>query len=84
MGVCQVRSLADRCLQFLKALFRMTFLRKQLAQGGWKAIESSNDPMIVLARTVDQKAREVRKRYESEVTGVERANYAKIARAPPH
>ena len=30
---------------------------------------------------IDAKAREVRKRYESEVTGVERANYAKIARA---
>ncbi len=30
---------------------------------------------------IDAKAREVRKRYESEVTGVERTNYAKIARA---
>jgi hypothetical protein len=55
--------------------------RKELAAGGQKAIDSSTDPMIVLARTVDQRARELRKRYESEVTGVERANYAKIARA---
>jgi len=55
--------------------------RKELAAGGSKAIESSTDPMIVLARTVDPKAREVRRRYESEVTGVERANYSKIARA---
>ena len=37
--------------------------------------------MIVVARMIDAKAREVRKRYESEVTGVERTNYAKIARA---
>jgi len=37
--------------------------------------------MIVLARTIDAKGREVRKRYESEVTGVERSNYSKIARA---
>jgi hypothetical protein len=37
--------------------------------------------MIVVARLIDPKARELRKRYESEVTGVERANYAKIARA---
>src|SRR5437773_8851195 len=55
--------------------------RKELAAGGSKAIEASNDPMIVLARTIDPKARELRKRYENEVTGVERANYSKIARA---
>src|SRR5439155_9712116 len=55
--------------------------RKELAAGGSKAIESSNDPMIVLARMIDPKARELRKRYENEVTGVERANYSKIARA---
>jgi hypothetical protein len=55
--------------------------RKELAAGGQKAIESSTDPMIVLARMIDPKARELRKRFESEVTGVERANYAKIARA---
>jgi len=56
-------------------------VRRELAAGGSKAIESSNDPMIVLARTIDPKARESRKRYEGEVTGVERANYSKIARA---
>ena len=55
--------------------------RKEVAAGGRKAIEESTDPMIVIARTIDAKAREVRKRYESEVIGVERANYAKIARA---
>jgi hypothetical protein len=55
--------------------------RKELAAGGAKAIESSTDPMIVLARTIDPKARELRKRYENEVTGVERPNYSKIARA---
>jgi hypothetical protein len=55
--------------------------RKEVAKGGKAAIEASTDPMIVVAKLVDAKAREVRKRYESEVTGVERANYAKIARA---
>ena len=55
--------------------------RKQIAAGGKQAIDSSTDPMIVLARLIDPKAREMRKRYESEVTGVERTNYAKIARA---
>jgi len=55
--------------------------RKELAAGGKHAIESSTDPMIVLARLIDPKARELRKRFENEVTGVERTNYAKIARA---
>jgi hypothetical protein len=55
--------------------------RKQLAAGGKQAIESSTDPMIVVARIIDPKARELRKRYESEVAGVQVANYAKIARA---
>ena len=54
-------------------------VRKELAAGGKAAIDASTDPMIVVARTIDAKAREVRKRYESELTGVERANYAKIA-----
>jgi hypothetical protein len=55
--------------------------RKQLAAGGWAAIEASTDPMIVLARSIDKEARDVRKRYEEGVTSVERTNYAKIARA---
>jgi hypothetical protein len=55
--------------------------RKELAAGGIKAIEDSTDPMIVVARAVDAKSREARKRYENELIGVERANYAKIARA---
>ncbi|HKZ02192.1 MAG TPA: S46 family peptidase, partial [Pyrinomonadaceae bacterium] len=55
--------------------------RKQLAQGGSKAIEDSTDPMIELARSIDAEARAVRKRYEEEVVAVERANYAKISRA---
>jgi hypothetical protein len=56
-------------------------VRKEIAAGGTKAIESSNDLMIKLARAVDQEARMARKRYEDEVLGVERTNYAKIARA---
>jgi hypothetical protein len=55
--------------------------RKEVAKGGREAIAASTDPMIVVARIVDAKAREARKRYESEVTGVERTNYGKIARA---
>src|SRR5258706_8892136 len=39
--------------------------RKELAKGGRAAIDSSNDPMVVVARLIDPKAREARKRYES-------------------
>lgn len=56
-------------------------VRKQIAAGGWDAIEKSTDPFIVLARSVDAEARAVRKRYETEVVGVERTNYSKIAAA---
>ncbi len=55
--------------------------RKALAAGGQDAVAKSNDPMIELARSIDQEARAVRKRYEDEVVSVERTNYAKIARA---
>ena len=55
--------------------------RKQVAAGGAKAIAESNDPMILLARSVDAEARAVRKRYETEIQSNERPNYAKIARA---
>jgi hypothetical protein len=55
--------------------------RKQLASGGVKAIDESTDPMIVLARSIDEQARALRKRYESEVQSSERASYGKIARA---
>jgi Peptidase S46 len=55
--------------------------RKQLAAGGAKAIQESTDSMIVLARMIDDEARAVRKRYETELQSNERASYAKIARA---
>ena len=54
--------------------------RKELAAGGKKAVEASNDPLIVLARDIDAEARQYRRRYEEEVVGVERTAYGKLAR----
>ena len=36
-------------------------VRKQLADGGMKAIDASNDPMVELAKLVDSPARRVRR-----------------------
>lgn len=56
-------------------------LRKTLASGGVKAIEESSDPLIGLARLIDEDARTVRKRFETQVEEVERQANAQIARA---
>jgi len=56
-------------------------VRREIARGGKAAIQSSADPMIVLARTVDPYARAVRRKYEDLIQGVEREAYGNIARA---
>ncbi|HEX6993939.1 MAG TPA: S46 family peptidase [Gammaproteobacteria bacterium] len=51
--------------------------RLALWEGGLEAIERSDDPMIALARDIDDEARAVRKRYEDEVEApVDRATEA--------
>lgn len=54
--------------------------RKRLAEQGQAGIEASKDPMIVLARLVDPRTREIRKESE-EIAEIERQAYAKIAQA---
>jgi hypothetical protein len=44
--------------------------RKQLVEGGEKAIKESTDPMIVVARKVDPMVREMRKKMETEIQSV--------------
>jgi hypothetical protein len=53
--------------------------RKRLLDGGAKAIETSDDALIQLARLIDGDARALRKRYEEQVEEVERQAYAKLA-----
>ncbi|MDX1642854.1 MAG: S46 family peptidase [Thermoanaerobaculia bacterium] len=55
--------------------------RKALWEGGQEAIAASDDPMIELARSIDDEARALRKRYEDEVEAVQDRAYEKIARA---
>jgi hypothetical protein len=56
-------------------------LRKKLADGGKAAILASNDPMIQLARLVDEPARELRKIQEQQVDEPMHQAYARIAQA---
>src|SRR5262249_48782864 len=56
-------------------------LRKQLLAGGAKAIESSNDPMIALARRVDPDFRAIRKDFEDNTAGPLEHAHTAIARA---
>ncbi len=55
--------------------------RKRLGEGGKTVTDTSDDPMIRIARTVDPRSRELRKLYDDNVDEVLRQAYAKIANA---
>lgn len=54
--------------------------RKEIFEGGQKAIEKANDPLLNLAILVDPAARALRKIQDSEIEEVKRQAYAEIAR----
>ncbi|MCE5269245.1 MAG: S46 family peptidase [Planctomycetaceae bacterium] len=54
-------------------------VRRQLYEGGKKAIDASDDPMIVLARLVDKPSRDVRTIFEQQVDEPQRVGYGKLA-----
>ena len=56
-------------------------IRKQLTEGGLKAIDNSNDPMIELAKLIDAPARRIRQTFEQQVDEPQRQAYGKIANA---
>jgi hypothetical protein len=53
-------------------------VRKKIAAGGAAAISGSMDSMILLARLVDSRARELRMSFEQEVDEPQRQAYAKV------
>ncbi len=55
-------------------------VRKQLWEGGEKAVSASTDPMILLMKAVDPEARQVRKTYDDKVEAVNRLVGANIAK----
>jgi hypothetical protein len=55
--------------------------RRKLYEGGKEAIANSDDPMILLAKQVDQRARDVRKLMQTQVEEPSRQAYDAIAKA---
>ena len=53
--------------------------RKRLVAGGKKAIDASKDPLILLAKAIDEESRKLRTRYETEIEEPERQAYAELA-----
>ncbi len=58
-----------------------TEFRKELLEGGPEKIRASKDPLLELARLVDARSREVRKKYETQVEERLRQAYSRIAAA---
>jgi hypothetical protein len=55
-------------------------VRKQLYEGGQKAIENSKDPLVTIMRALNPSARKARDRYDNEVQSVEHRAGAVIAK----
>jgi hypothetical protein len=75
------KSPSERAFELIKGTkLKNVKLRKKLYEGGQKAVEAANDPMIALARLVDPEARAVRKVMETDVEEVQRQAYGDIAK----
>jgi hypothetical protein len=76
------KSPRDRAAELIRGTtLKDVAVRKRLADGGLKAINDSNDPMIQLAKLIDPEARRIRQTYEQQVDEPQRQAYGKIANA---
>jgi V8-like Glu-specific endopeptidase len=55
-------------------------LRQKIWDGGKKAVDASDDPMILFAKLVDPDARALRKHFEDDIDSVVRKNSERIAK----
>jgi hypothetical protein len=79
LGKDEPRELAARLVKGSKLADLKT--RKALFEGGKATVDASKDPMIVLAKLIDDDARAVRTAYEDKVEAVETAAGELIAKA---
>jgi hypothetical protein len=56
-------------------------VRMALWKGGAKAVDAANDPMIEIAKMIDERSRAVRKNYEDNVEAITRVASEKVAKA---
>ena len=76
------KSPRDRAAELIRGTtLKDVAVRKRLVDGGLKAIQESNDPMIQLARQIDPESRRIRQEFEQQVDEPQRQAYAKIANA---
>ncbi len=74
------KSPVERAAELMTTRLDDVDFRKELAAGGAQAIESSDDPMIQLAKAVDARVREDRK-IGDEIDEIEKQAYAQISEA---
>jgi hypothetical protein len=79
LGKDSPEELAERLIKGTK--LKDVAFRKQLFEGGKKAIAASNDPLIQFAAMIEPEARAVRKKYEDEVESVIKKNGELVAKA---
>jgi hypothetical protein len=79
LGKASPAELAEKVIRQSK--LKDVALRKALWEGGKKAVDASDDPLIRLARLVDPDARSVRKRYEEAVEAPVKQSSELIAKA---
>lgn len=76
------KSPVERAAELIrKTTLKDVAVRKSLAEGGQKAIAASHDPMLLLARLVDEPSRAVRKIYDEQIDEPMQQAYARIAQA---